>query len=88
MTNSTKSRLARKAARLEKDENERQFDAALGAAKRELQATLTAANNEYQDGVKELDAKRAETRKEANRVFIEKRNLIVAHHAKVERSAS
>lgn len=80
-------RLARKAARVKVDEREVAANEKLGAARRELDALLTSANEAFRKGVKALEQTRAEDRKRAYDDYEKQRVKILKDFAAEQQAA-
>lgn len=86
--NGRRSRIARKAARVEKTEIDREFDTDLGKLRTELNEALAAANQAHRDGVKKLDADRVKARSAAWKGYDEDRTKLLKRLAAKERAAA
>lgn len=86
--NSKRSRLARKAARVEKNEFERKLDTELGALKRDRDKELAEASYAYKSGVAELRAVAQKASSEAWAAFQAGRDALVKKLAREEERAA
>jgi len=86
--NSKRSRLARKAARVEKNEFERKLDSELGAAKTVRDKVLHDASQAYKKGVEELRAERGKATAKAWAAYQTARDSIVKKLAADEAKAA
>jgi hypothetical protein len=83
-----KTRLQKKAARIDKTDAERAFDADIGKARNELDRTLSKIGEDFRDALKRLNEDRAAARKEAHYKYDEARVTIVKKHAAAEAKAA
>lgn len=84
----TRSRLARKASRIDENEAERAFDVELGALKRKRDELIRVAKLEREQAVLEANRTLAVTRKQADKDFDEARNALVKKYAGEEAKAA
>lgn len=85
---STQSRLARKAAKVERSAVEREFDVELAKARRERDQALAAAGEAYRKGLEDLKETLTEARATAYRDYDGTRAELVKHYASKERAAA
>jgi hypothetical protein len=83
-----KTRLQKKAARIDKTDAERAFDADIGKARNELDRTLAKIGEDFRDALKRLNEDRAAARKEAHDKYDDERVKIVKKHAAAEAKAA
>lgn len=82
--NARRSKLARKAARIEKSQAQRQFDHELGHARTVLNQYLAAANGAYTEELLKLAKRRDEVKATAFKAFDEQRTKLVLKYAAEE----
>jgi hypothetical protein len=86
--NARRSRIQRKAARVERTEFDREFNAELAALRRIRMDAGTAANAAYEQAVKEATAVRTKAKNDADEAYDDARAKLLKRLAKKEAQAA